>query len=105
LGNYAWDANNSFSTTHPVEQKLANPWGLMDMHGNVLEWCQDWYGTYPGGSVTDPQGPSSGEIRVLRSGSWASPVANCRSAWRTAANPNGNISSFGFRVVLSSGQP
>jgi formylglycine-generating enzyme required for sulfatase activity len=106
LTNYAWYHNNSGQTTHPVEQKLANPWGLMDMHGNVVEWCNDWYGTYPGGSVTDPTGPPTGTSRVLRGGNWTSGPVHCRCARRdTDGVPDLTDRRIGFRVVLSSGQP
>jgi formylglycine-generating enzyme required for sulfatase activity len=104
LTNYAWYVGNGTNTTHPVEQKLANPWGLMDMYGNVLEWCRDFYGPYPGGSVTDPQGPGSGSNLVLRGGSWSTGADFCRSA-RRLGSINGSNANYGFRVVLSSGQP
>jgi formylglycine-generating enzyme required for sulfatase activity len=70
LGEYAWCRENSDGTTHPVGQKKPNAWGLYDMHGNEYEWCQDWYGDYPSGSVTDPTGPASGNFRCLRGGSY-----------------------------------
>src|SRR5512140_3218211 len=83
----------------------ANGWGLFDMIGNVFEWCQDWYGAYPVGSVTDPQGAASGSNRVYRGGGWASNARYCRSAPRYYVNgPDAGTRGIGFRVVLAPGQ-
>jgi len=92
--------------TTPVGSYAANPWGLYDIIGNVLEWCQDWYDVYPDGSVMDPQGPATGSHRVLRGGDWDGGYARgCRSADRTAYLPGSqNNSLIGFRVVLAPGQ-
>jgi formylglycine-generating enzyme required for sulfatase activity len=104
LGDYAWYEGNSSNTTHPVGQKLANAWGLYDMAGNTWEWCLDWYGTYPGGNVTDPRGPASGSLRVIRGGSWNNNARICRSAFRYFSDPDFRIYYFGFRIVLAPGQ-
>ncbi len=89
--------------TAPVGSYAANAWGLYDMHGNVYEWCQDWYGAdYYGNSAgTDPTGPSSGSSRVLRGGSWGGSPRDCRSALRDWDAPTYRHLGLGFRVVCA----
>ena len=90
-------------------QKLPNPWGLYDMHGNVWEWCGDWWSNnLPGGSVVDPAGSDSGSARVVRGGgwgSWRSLAGDCRSAYRFNFIPDSWYGGLGFRVLLAPGQP
>jgi formylglycine-generating enzyme required for sulfatase activity len=90
--------------TTAVGSYAANGWGLYDMAGNVLEWCQDGYGAYPAGSVTDPQGAVTGSSRVFRGGSWLGIAWSCRSAFRIYDSPDARYDDTGFRVLLAPGQ-
>jgi len=105
LGDYAWYSANNGDTTHPVGQKKPNAWGLFDMHGNVWEWCADWFDKYPKGAATDPQGPASGTYRVLRGGGWFGDPGFCRSAFRVRSAPVNRDISDGFRVAVSVSAP
>jgi sulfatase modifying factor 1 len=87
------------AATVPVKSFAPNAWGLYDMHGNVWEWCQDWYGDHPKGAVSDPQGPDSGEYKLLRGGSWYYFAKDCRSAIRLNESPENGYSDIGFRLV------
>jgi formylglycine-generating enzyme required for sulfatase activity len=86
--------------TTPVGSFPADAWGLFDMHGNVFEWCQDWYGPYPSSDIIDPQGDNNGTARVLRGGSWYYGPRLCRSAFRFWLVPSHRYHYFGFRVLL-----
>lgn len=99
LSKVAWRDGNSGKKTHPVGTKSPNAWGLYDMHGNVWEWCSDWYAeSLLGGN--DPAGAKSGSRRVFRGGSWCNSARDCRSALRNGISPGNRINSLGFRVAL-----
>jgi formylglycine-generating enzyme required for sulfatase activity len=104
LGRHAWYAGNARSAderyAHAVGKKVANPFGLYDMHGNVWEWVQDWKGAYGKSSVTDPTGPSSGSSRVLRGGSWYDEPILVRSGFRHGNSPGDRYGSIGLRLCV-----
>jgi len=85
--------------TVAVKSLPPNPWGLYEMHGNVLQWCSDWYGPYPTDAVTDPGGPAAGVARVCRGGNWGQATMGCRSARRAQTNPDHRGSYLGFRIA------
>jgi formylglycine-generating enzyme required for sulfatase activity len=86
-------------TTTQADRFAPNAWGVHDIHGNVWEWCADWYGAYPGAEVSDPVGPVEGQSRIVRGGSWTNFPAVCRSANRGKTVPTNFNFHFGFRVV------
>jgi formylglycine-generating enzyme required for sulfatase activity len=102
MGWYCY--NNTPNGTKPVAQKTPNDWGLYDMHGNVYEWCSDWIGIYPSGSVIDPTGPASGSQRVMRGGDFGGEARDSRCAQREDDYPQWNdMGDVGFRLCRQTG--
>jgi len=118
LGHYAWYAHNSGKQTHPVGEKRPNAWGLFDMHGNVWEWCRDWYDQKEvremaerasgnkellakEGPVENPKGPKKGESRVSRGGSWIDGPGLCTAGIRSLGAPDSHGNNLGFRLTRS----
>ena len=105
LADVAWFNANSGNTTHPVGTRKPNAWGLHDLHGNVWEWCADWYDSSYGlqstaySLHTDPAGPATGSSRVLRGGSWGNDPRGCRSTYRGGVGPDVRYDVVGLRVV------
>ena len=100
LENYAWYSCNDGCDTKDVGTKLSNPWGLYDIYGNVLEWCQDWFGSYSSSASVDPSGPSTGSARVIRGGSFDySHAQDVRSAIRSSVDPGNRFNFLGARLL------
>jgi len=99
LAEYAWFEPNSAGHAHEVAERKPNSWGLFDMHGNLWEWCEDYYGPYLGRDAA-PGEPAAARFRCVRGGSWADKSKNCRSALRYQASPDDKDEFIGFRVLL-----
>jgi formylglycine-generating enzyme required for sulfatase activity len=99
LSDVAWFESNSLNRTHPVATKKENALGLFDMSGNVAEWCQDIYSSYPGKTVADPKGGSTGFFRIVRGGSWYNLAIFCENTHREKYVAGARFDYIGFRLA------
>jgi formylglycine-generating enzyme required for sulfatase activity len=102
LKEVGWYGDNSKKKTHPVGELESNELGIFDMSGNVLEWCENWYGKYENRSQIDPKGAKTGSFRVLRGGGWGYIAQYCRVSYRHSNSPDNGINIIGFRLAHSS---
>ena len=94
-----WFGGNSDGRTHAVRQLKANGWGLYDVHGNVWELCEDWFGKYKARDERDPKGPDAGSGRVARGGGWYGSAQHCRAAYRFSGHPSKRVQNIGVRFA------
>ena len=97
----AWYDENSDSQSHETGENKPNAWGFYDMHGNVLEWCSDWFSEHHNMKPVNPKGPPSGSFKILRGGCWFFYASDCRSAYRLKRDPCIRNSIYGFRLACS----